>query len=155
MTVITLNISEPKTSVHLNPSLDGAREIQVIDFLRIARPFIILTEPQRLYNMDDGDAELISLGNGDYTLDVLKRSLKAIDKGIEIIESNGDWYIKSRFKLKLNKELYTELGVPEILTAGKLYPLIWNGPSFFVYYDIVEKHDSYKNISGTFNNPSK
>ena len=80
MTIITLNISEPKTSVHLTPSLDGAREIQVIDFLRIARSHIILTEPQRLYNMDDGEAELISLGDGDYTLDVLKRLLKAIDK---------------------------------------------------------------------------
>ena len=81
--------------------------------------------------------------------------MKAIDKGIKILESNGDWYIKSRFKLKLGKGLYNELGVPEILTAGKLYPLIWNGPSFFVYCDIVEKHDSYKNIRGTFNNASK
>ena len=124
MTIITLKITEPKTSVHLNPSLDGAREIQIIDFLRIARPYIILTEPQGLSNMDDGKAELVSLGDGDYTLDVLKRSLKTIDKGIKIIESNGDWYIKSRFKLKLGKGLYTELGVPEILTAGKLYPFI-------------------------------
>ena len=93
MTVITLNITEPKTSVHLNPSLDDVREIQVIDFLRVARPFVILTEPQRLYNIDDGEAKLITLGDGDYTLDVLKRSLKAIDKGIEIIKSNGDWYV--------------------------------------------------------------
>ena len=85
MTVITLNISEPITSVHLNPSLDGAREIQVIDFVRIARPYIILKEPQGLNNMDDCKAELISLGDGDFTFDVLKRSLKAIDKGIEIM----------------------------------------------------------------------
>ena len=115
MTIITLNICEPKTSVHLNPSLDGAREIQVIDFLRIARSHIILTEPQRLYNMDDGEAELISLGDRDYTLDVLKRSLKAIDKGIEIIESNGDWYIKSRFKLKLGKGLTPNLEYQKFL----------------------------------------
>ena len=32
MTVITLNISEPKTPIHLTPSLGDVREIQIIDF---------------------------------------------------------------------------------------------------------------------------
>ena len=32
MTVLTLNISEPKTSVHFNPFIGDVREIQVIDF---------------------------------------------------------------------------------------------------------------------------
>ena len=92
---------------HLNQSLDGAREIQVIDFLRIARHYyIIVKEPQRLFNVDNNWLELTSL-------DVLKRSLKTIDKGTEIIESNGDWYIKSSFKLGLGRKLHTQLGVPK------------------------------------------
>mgnify|MGYP001794371009 CR=1 FL=1 len=61
MSIITLKIKEPKTSVHLNPSLDGMREIQVIDFLRIATPYIIIKEAHGLNNMDDGKAELIVL----------------------------------------------------------------------------------------------
>ena len=148
MTVLTLNITEPKNSVHLTPSLDRyVREIKVIDFLCVRRPYISLPKPQRLFNVDNNYLELNSLNDGDYTLDVLKRSLKAIDKGIEMLESNGDWYKKSSFKLDLGKQLYTQLRVPRILTPGKLYPLIWNCPSLFVYCDIVESHDSYSNTT--------
>ena len=145
---ITLKITEPKKSIHLTPSLDDVREIQVEDFLHVLKPFVRLMKSQRLINMDDGENTQINLGDydGDYTLDVLKNSLKTIDKGIEIIESNGDWFIKSSFKLKLGKGFYAELGVPEILTAGKLYPLIWKGQRLLEYCDIVEKLSSYDNI---------
>ena len=51
MTVITLNISEPKTSVHLTPSLDDVREIQVLDFVRVRKPFVRLMEQQKVYNL--------------------------------------------------------------------------------------------------------
>ena len=41
MTVITLNISEPKTSLHLNPSLDDVREIQVMAVVNFLTSMII------------------------------------------------------------------------------------------------------------------
>ena len=69
----------------------------------------------RLFNVDNNYLELTSLDDGDYTLAILKRLLKAIDKGIEIIESNGDWYITSSFKLDLDKEIYNQLGVLKFL----------------------------------------
>ena len=156
---IALNISKPKTSFHLTPSLDDVRETQVVDFVRVQKPFVRLMKSQRLINMDDGGTTQINLGDydGDYTLDVLKNSLKTIDKGIEIIESNGDWFIKSSFKLKLGKGFYTELGVPEILIADKLYSLIWKGQRLLVYCDIIEKLSSYDNIGGAghISTPSK
>ena len=44
MTVLTLKITEPRTTVHLNPSLNDMREIEVIDFVRIRKPFVKITE---------------------------------------------------------------------------------------------------------------
>ena len=56
---MTLKISEPKTSVHLNPSLDDVREIKVIDFVHVRKPFVKITEQQKIYKVsDDGLLEL-------------------------------------------------------------------------------------------------
>ena len=55
---ITLKIIEPKTSVHLNPSLDTAREIQVLDFHRVRKPFIRKQDmPQNVYEIKDDGTE--------------------------------------------------------------------------------------------------
>ena len=69
-----------------------------------------------------------------------------MNKGINILKSDDDWSIVSKINVKLDKELYTELGVPEILTANKPYPLIWYCQRLLVYYDIVEKLSTYDNI---------
>ena len=74
-----------------------------------------------------------------------------MNRGFYIIEVAGDWFIKSSVKIRLTKGLYTELGVPEILEKGKPHPLLWknsDGQRFFVYCDIVEKHDSNGNTTG-------
>ena len=161
MTVIALNISEPKTSVHLTPSisLDGVREIQVIDFARVRKPFVRLTKQQKVYNLTGGDhVELFGFNRGVFTIEDLQQAFTRVNKGINILKSDGDWLIVSKINVKLGKEFYTELGVPEILTAGKPYPLVWNCQRFFVYCDIVDKHESYGNTSGgslLISNPSK
>ena len=144
--VITLTISEPETRVHLNSSLDGAREVKVLDFLRVQSKFVRLVEPQKVYNLN-GNEEIegvLSLGHGYYNIEDLQRSFRRVNKGVDVMNVDGDWFISSRIKVKLTEELYTELGVPEVLTAGKPYPLIWkNTPSFLVYCDIVDSHYSY------------
>ena len=153
MTVITLNISEPKTSVHLTPSLDYVREIQVIDFVRIRKPFVRLTEQQKVYNLTGGEqVELFGF------IEDLQQAFTRVSKCINILKSDGDCSIVSKINVKLDKELYTELGVPEILTANKPYPLVWNCQRFFVCCDIVDKHESYGKTSGgsfSFSTPSK
>ena len=86
--------------------------------------------------------------SGKHPLKVLQNSLKEVDMGPEIVESNGDWFIRSKFNFKLSKELYTKLRVPEILSAEASYPLFSKNSSYFVYCDIVESHDSYGNTTG-------
>mgnify|MGYP001795661247 CR=1 FL=1 len=69
-----------------------------------------------------------------------------------IIKVDGDWYFKSKDKIRLTKGLYTEFGVPEILEKGKPYPLLWknsDAQKFRVYCDIVEKQTSCDNIIGS------
>ena len=65
----------------------------------------------------------------------------------------GDWYLKSKDKLRFTKGLYTELGVPEIILKGKPYSLLCNNSDC----DIVEKLTSYDNIVGhrIISTPSK
>ena len=43
--------------------------------------------------------------NGKHPLKFLQNSLSEVDMGPEIVESNGDWFIISKFKIKLSKEL--------------------------------------------------
>ena len=78
----------------------------------------------------------------------LQQAFIRVNKGINILNSDSDWSIVSKINIKLDKEFYTELGVPEILTADKPYPLVWKCQKFFVYCDIVDKHESYGNTSG-------
>ena len=89
-----------------------------------------------------------------FTIEDLHQAFNKVNKGFNILKSDGDWSIISKIPVKLDKELYTELGVSEILTANKLYPLVWKSQRFFVYCDIVNKQDSY-NGSRTFITPSK
>ena len=139
MTVITLNISEPKTSVHLTPSLDGAREFQVIDFVHVRKPFVRLTEQQKVYSITGGEqVELFGFNRGVFTIEDLQQAFTRVNKSINILKFDRDWSIVSKINIKLDKELYTELGVPEILTASKPYSLVWNCQRFFVYCDIVD-----------------
>ena len=152
---ITLKITEPKISVHLNPSLDDVREIQVLDFARVRKPFVNKQDmPQHVYEVeDDGtETEFLRFNVADHCpIEKIQSVFKKVNQGFYITEVTGDWYIKSRVKLKLTKGLYTELGVSEILEKGKPYPLLWknyDGQRFLVYCDIVEKHDSYGNTSG-------
>ena len=137
MTLITLNITKPKTSVHLTPSLDAPREIQVIDFANVGKPIFTLTEVQTMQRIDNGVTLVII--SDKHPLKVLQNLLKEVDMGPEIVESNGDWFIRSKFNFKLSKELYTKLRVPEILSAEASYPL---------FSDIVESRDSYGNTTG-------
>ena len=164
MTILTLNITEPKTSVPLNPSLDDVREIQVIDFVRVRKPFVDKQNmPQHIYKVgDDGlETELLRFNIPDACpIEEMQDLFKMLNKRFFIIEVTGDWYIKSKDKLRLTKGLYTELGVPEILEKGKPYPLLWNnsdGQRFLVHCDIVEKLSSYDNIVGPcrLSTPSK
>ena len=155
MTVITLNISEPKTSVHLSPSLDYVREIQVIDFVCVRKPFVNKQNmPQHVQKVEDdgSETELLRFNAADYCpIEEIQAFFKKVNKNFHTIEVAGDWYIKSSVKIRLTKGIYTELGVPEILEKGKPYPLLWknsDGQRFLVYCDIVEKHDSYGNTSG-------
>ena len=156
MTLITLKISEPKTSVHLTPSLDYVREIQVIDFVRVRKPFVNKQNmPQHVYKVeDDGtETELFRFNVADQSLSIeeIQDLFKKVNKRFFIIEVAGDWYIKSRDKIRLTKGIYTELGVPKILEKGKPYPLLWknsDGQRFFVYCDIVDRHNSYGNTTG-------
>ena len=74
------------------------REIQVIDFLRIPRPFINLTERQTLTRIE-GSNEIITLSAGYYTLKDLKKKLE-VSSVIDLYETNGDCYTKSIFKFK-------------------------------------------------------
>ena len=71
--------------------------------------------------------------NGKHPLKFLQNSLSEVDMGPEIVESNGDWFIISKFKIKLSKELYTKFGVPEILEAEASYPLFSKNSSYFKY----------------------
>ena len=119
MTVLTLNISEPKTSVHLTPSLDDVREIQVIDFVRVRKPFVRLTEQQKVYNLTSDQVELFGFNRGVFTIEDLQQAFTRVNKSINILKFDRDWSIVSKINIKLDKELYTELGVPEILTASK------------------------------------
>ena len=59
MTILTLKITEPKTMVHLNPFLnDSVREIQVIDFVRVRKPFVDKQNmPQHIYKVRDDGSE--------------------------------------------------------------------------------------------------
>ena len=93
MTLITLNITKPKTSVHLTPSLDAPREIQVIDFANEGKPIFTLTVVQTMQRIDNGVTLVII--SGKHPLKVLQNSLKEVDMGPEIVESNGDWFIRS------------------------------------------------------------
>ena len=92
--------------------------------------------------------ELFGFNFGVFTIEDLQQAFTRVNKGINILTSDGDWSIVSKIDVKLGKEFYTELGVPEILTAGKLYPLVCNFQRFFVYCDILDKHESYGNTSG-------
>ena len=59
MTILTLKITVPKTTVHLNPSLiDNVREIQVIDFVRVRKPFVNKQNmPQHIFKVEDDGSE--------------------------------------------------------------------------------------------------
>ena len=43
--------------------------------------------------------------SGKHPLKVLHNSLMEVDMGSEILESNGEWFVTSKFKIKLSKEL--------------------------------------------------
>ena len=164
MTVLTLKITKPKTSVHLNPSLDDVREIQVIDFVRVRKPFVIKQNmPQHIFKVEDDGSETelfrFNIANA-CPIEEMQGLIKNLDKRFFIIEVDGDFYIKSRDKLRFTKGIYTELGVSEIIEKGKPCPLLWNnsdGQRFLVQCDIVEKLSSYDNItgSGRISTPSK
>ena len=86
MTVLTLNIREPKTSVHLTPSLDDVREIQVIDFVRVRKPFVRLTEQQKVYNLTGGDqVELFGFNRGVFTIEDLQQAFTRVNKAIDTL----------------------------------------------------------------------
>ena len=146
---ITLKITEPKTSVHLTPSLDAPREIQVVDFVRVRKPFVNKQNmPQHVFKVEDdgSETELLRFNVADHCpIEEIQDLFKKVNKRFFVIEVAGDWYIKSRDKIRLTKGIYTELGVPEILEKGKPYPLLWRNSDaqrFFVYCDIVEKLSS-------------
>ena len=111
--------------------------------------------PQHVFKVEDdgSDTELLRFNIADYCpIEEIQSVFKRVDKGFFIIDVDGDLYIKSSVKLKLTKELYTELGVPEILEKGKPYPSLWKNSDaqrFSVYCDIVEKHQSYNNTFGS------
>ena len=164
MTVLTFKIIEPKFSVHLNPSINHVQEIQVIYFVRVRKPFV------RKQNMtwhifkveDDGsETELLRFNVPDQCpIEEMQELFNKLDKRFYIIEVAGDWYIKSRKKLRLTKGLYSEVGVPEILEKGVPYPLLWNnsdGQRFLMHCDTVEKLSSCDNIGGSahISTPSK
>ena len=152
MTVLTLKITEPKTTVHLTPSLGAPREIQVIDFVNVGKPLFTLTHNEAMQRVDTGVTLVII--SGTHPLRVLQNSLKEVDMGPEIVESNGDWFITSKFKLRLSKGLYTKFVVPKILSAEVSYPLFSKNSSFLVYCDIVDKQESYSNTSRSISTPS-
>ena len=60
------------------------------------------------------------------TIEDLQRAFTRVNKGNDILKYDVDWSIMSKIDIKLDKELYTELGVPGIHIANKLYPLVWN-----------------------------
>ena len=129
MTILTLKITEPKTTVHLSLSLnDNVREIQVIDFVRIRKPFVNKQNmPQHIFKVgDDGtETELIRFKvPGDCPIEEMQDLFKMLNKQFDI-KVDGDWYFKSKDKVRLTKGLYTEFGVPEIIEKGKPYPLLW------------------------------
>ena len=59
MIILTLKITEPKTSVHFYPSLnDNVREIQVIDFVRVRKTFVNKQNmPQHIFKVEDDGSE--------------------------------------------------------------------------------------------------
>ena len=150
-----MKITEPKTSVYLTPSLaaPSPREIQIIDFVRIRKPFFNKQNmPQHVYKInDDGtQTELLRFNVADHCpIEEIQTVFKSANKDFSIIEVAEDWYMKSSSKIKLTKGLYTELGVTEILEKGKPYALLWTNSDaqrFFVYCDLVGKDESYFNI---------
>ena len=103
MTIITLNLTKPRTSVHLTPSLDAQHEIQVTDFANVGKPIFTLKEAQIMQRIDNGVTLVVI--SGKHPLKVLHNSLMEVDMGSEILESNGEWFVTSKFKIKLSKEL--------------------------------------------------
>ena len=121
---ITLNINEPKTLVHLNPSMDDVRETQVIDFVRVRKPFVNKQDiPQHVYKVEDDGSEtqLLRFNVADHCpIEKIQDLFKKVNKGFFIIEVAGDWLIKSRVKIRLAKGIYTKLGVPKFLKRANL-----------------------------------
>ena len=103
MTVLTLIISEPKTSVHLTPSLEDVREIQVVDFVRVRKPFVRKQDmPQHVFKVEDdgSDTELLRFNVGDHCpIEEIQSSFKRLNKGFGIIDVDGDLYLKSSGKI--------------------------------------------------------
>ena len=133
--------------------------MQVVDFHLVPNKFIKLVDRQRvtiISNSGKEDLELLGIGGGFwFTIEDIQSSFRRLNKGVEIISVDGDWFIKSSSKVKLGKELHTKLGVPETLTVYKPYPLQWKKPpSFLVYSNMVNSHFSYSNNFGSKSIPT-
>ena len=115
---------ESETRVYLDPPLDKVREIQLLG-CSIPKRLVNFKDRQGILNEEN--RPIIIIQPGTYSL----RGIHAIflndtDKAkLSIIETDTVDYLYSNknSNIKLTRGLQVALGLPEVITPGKLYPI--------------------------------
>ena len=88
---ITFTISKPNTRIYLNPPIKDVKNVEVLDFHHIAKPYINIKDAQQFTNDNYEHLDIVPIGL--YSLEILKTLFKKLDKGIFIDNSNGGWFM--------------------------------------------------------------
>ena len=148
---------ESETRVYLDPPLDKVREIQLLDCSIQTKRLVNFKDRQGLLKEDN--RPFIIIEPGTYSLrDIHAIFLNDTDNAkLSIIETDTVDYLYSNkiFNIKLTRGLQIGLGVPEIITPGKLYPInLQIKEPLRLTCSLVDNQSSYMN-NARFTDPVK
>ena len=155
--MLSITMYESETRVYLDPPLENLREIQLLD-CNIPKRLINFKDRQGILKEDN--RPIIVIQPGTYSLrDIQTIFLNDTDKAkLSIIETNTVDYLYSNkiFNIKLTRGLQVGLGVPEIITPGKLYPInIQIKEPLRLMCSIMDNKSSYMNNNTQSEEPVK